>query len=398
MAGRGGPKTSNISGEFRIAWTVHYDQEVLKQQKQSTVTRRSLYQAPTEYDLNGVEGDGTLMRKTSTTTGRGPFVFTTTNGLGSTERALFPNDLEMAKEALKMKYTPGPILADGLSVSNPRLNPTGTKGIFFGTVAVVANDRVLPGDYVMLDMTNPNEHAKAYGAGRVGTSRNTRRPLIYVKYTPMKPTATLLRHIRKVINTPDLYRLLSSENPKTAKMWENAVSSIFRDEMLTVSLGIHNLLDVLQPRPEASELRDDLGDELSKEETTTRIAQMLGAIPIDNETAQVRDRSANGVAFWKMARKRILNMKYYDGKNINDEFGFHRNGREFTSDARDLKSRKLKNNAAGNIVRQQLNSSTRRIVSTYMAADDAKRWVMGVMLVGARAGDKGVLLMTQTKL
>jgi len=390
-------KTSNISGEFRIAWTVFYDKEELTAQQQSTITRRALYDAPTTYDLNGLEGDATMIRKTATVTGHGPKVIATTNGMGSTEKNLFPDDPDMAKEALKMKYKLGPILADLLSVSNPRENPTGTKGIFFGTVGIVANERLVPGDLVMVDMSDPSKPAKTYGKGRMGTSRNTRRPLIYVKYTHMIPSASMMRHIRSVLDSPQLYKQLRTTNPRTAQAWLNAVNYIFQDDMFTAALTVNSLLPVFAPREGVTELRDDNGNELPADEITVRVAQYLHAIPLDRARKQKRDASVNGAKLWEEVRLRILNMKYYDGKNTAYEFGYVPNGRQPTSSARDLKENKIKSSAEGDLLKQQLNGATRRIVSTLMASDFSKLWVVGTMIVGARPGEKGVLLMTQTK-
>ena len=387
-----GPKTSTVSGEFRIGWTVHADLDEIIAQKKSAIKQNGLYRAPTEYDLNGLEGDPTIIKKTTTSTGKGPKVIATTNGLGAVEKSLFPNNSQMAKEALKMKYKPGPVLADMLSVSNPRENPTGTKGIFFGTVAIVAEERFVPGDVVMVDMSDPDNPAKTYGKGREGTSRNTRRPLIFVKYTPMIPTKALLDHIHSSLNSPTLLKQLSTVTPKTAMAWMNAVNAIFTDDMFTVALAVQNMSSIFMPRPSATELHDENGKELSAEEISIRVAQYLHAIPLDRERAQKRDASVNGAKAWEEVRLKTLKQKYYDRKNKAYEFGFKKNGQQLESSAVDLKTNKIKNTAAGNMVKQQYNSGLRRIASTYMASEFSKLWNRGVIIVGAKPGDKAVLL------
>lgn len=385
-------KTSSVAGEFRIAWTVQSDYDETIAQKKSAIKQNGLYRAPTEYDLNGLEGDPTIIKKTTTSTGKGPKVIATTNGLGATEKSLFPNNPQMAKEALKMKYKPGPVLADMLSVSNPRENPTGTKGIFFGTVAIVAEERFVPGDAVMVDMSDPEKPAKSYGKGREGTSRNTRRPLIFVKYTPMIPTKALLEHVHSSLNTPVFYKQLSSTTPKTAMAYTNAVNALFSDDMFLVALATFNMSSIFMPRPSATELHDENGNELSAEEISIRVAQYLHAIPLDRERAQKRDASVNGRKVWEEIRYKTLKMKYYDRQNKAYEFGFKKNGQQLESSAVDLKTNKVKNTAAGNMLKQQYNSAVRRIASTYMAADFSKLWKRGVIIVGAKPGDTAVLL------
>lgn len=306
----------------------------------------------------------------------------------------------MAVEALKLEYKLGPVLAADLNIGNPRETPTGVKGLFFGTVAVVAEERLLPGDKVMVTFTDPSKSAKAYGKGRTGTARNTRRPLIYVKYTPTVSSTRLLTHIRAVLTDPKLYAQIAQSNKKSAQAWMNAVRTIFADDMLKISLAMRVLTQrrLFRPDESAGELFGTNGEELSSDEITIRMAQWLHAIPMTRRTQDIRDRSNNGSAGWEQTYIDILNTIYFDGKNKAYEFGYRVRGNTAESDARDLTTGHLRGTEAGNVLYMQINSATQRLTAEFAADNDTKSWVRGVTIVGGRQGSNAVLLITQTQL
>lgn len=394
-------QTSDVAGQCRISWSVFEDNSTLQKQRESTAKSGALYSPPGPYDLNGYAGDATLIKKTSNQ-GDKLRVIATTNGLGAAQRSLFPNDDAMAVEALKLEYRLGPILAADLNISNERETTTGVKGLFFGTVKIVADERLVPGDKVMVDFSDPSKAAKVYGNARPGTARNTRRPLIFVKYTPSVSSTRLMTHIRSVLSNPKLYSQIAQSNKKSAQAWANAVRFIFADDMLKITLALqvmrkNNLITVA---PGATELFAEDGSSLNDDEFTVRLAQWLHATPMDRKRRDIRDNSLNGARGWEQTRLDILQTIYFDGVNRRYEFGFNAGSGASppTSNARDLKTGKVKNTAEGDVLRMQINSPIRRATATFMADDDTKQWVVGVMMVGARQGKNGVLLITQTSL
>ena len=267
---------NETGGQCRVTWTIFPDRQTQASQEQSKLRENTLYAPPSRFDLNGNPGDATIMKKhCSQADSRGAQVIFSTNGLGSVERAQYSTDLRRAKEALKLKYKPGPILIDSLDVSSTRKNPGGANGLFFGTISVVASEDLLPGDHVMLDFSDPTKPAKTCNRGRTGTDTSTRRPLLYVRYTPTVPGVTLLSHVHNVLKSPELYTQLRRYTPNTANAWQNAVRFMFEDDMLTAVLAIYKLLPVLAPRQDVLELLSTDGEELDDEEVTVRIAQYL---------------------------------------------------------------------------------------------------------------------------
>lgn len=389
------PKTTGDAGQMRIRWSVFESVTMLKKQRESNEKSGTLYPPPKLYDLNGYAGDPTIISKNETRSSK-IRVITTTHGLGAEERALFPDDPAAAVELLKLDYKLGPILGADLNAEQPKESPTGASGIFFGTVKIVPEDKVVPGDRMMVTFSDPTVPAKTYGLGREGTSRNTRRPLIYVRYTERVPTRMMLTHIRAALTNPRNYQMIEKGGRKYARAYINALRNVFTDDMKKIVLGVGELLekDILQVNPKARELFNENGTSLSNDEIQVRMLQWLHAIPMDRKRKDRLDASSNGNSTWGQLRLDILNRIYFFG-NKRYEFGLHKTGNTSTSNARDLKTGKIKGTAEGDVLRLQINGPARALTSTFMAQEEARRWRVGVIMVGGESHGTAIMLTTQ---
>jgi len=394
------PQVSDVAGQGVISWSAFEDASIIKKQRESTVKSGSLYSPPGMYDLNGYAGDPTLVNKKTNNVDR-LHIFATTNGLGAKQRALFPDNDAMAVEALKLEFNPGPILGADLNISNPRATPTGVKGIFFGAVKIILNDRMQPGDRVMISMTDPSKPAKLVAKGREGTSRNTRRPLIYVKYTPTVSSKRFMTHIKSILTDPKKYSQIVLSNKKSAQAWTNLMRFVFTDDIMKLALGLRVLMrrGLIQANPMATELLADNGAQLNPDELALRVAQWMHALPMDSKRREKRDGSANGERVWENTLIEYLNTIYFDGTNRAYEYGFSPAGTNGstvpTSIARDLVSGRPLNTPEGQLLSMQINSSVRRMTATIAADKDTEKWVVGTLIRGGRSGKNGVLLVSR---
>lgn len=389
------PKTTGDAGQCLIRWSVFEDVTLLKKQRESNEKSGTLYPAPKQYDLNGYQGDPTIISKNATRSGK-IRVITTTHGLGAEERALFPDDPAMAVEMLKLEYKLGPILGADLNIDQPRESPTGANGVFFGTVKIVPEDRLVPGDRVMVTFSDPTVPAKTYGLGREGTSRNTRRPLIYIRYTERVPTQLLLTHIRAALTNPRNYQMIEKGGKKYARAYINALRNLFTDDMKKIIFGVRELLalNILQPNPAARELFDEDGSALSEDEIVVRMAQWLHATPMDRKRKDKLDASTNGSRVWGQLRLNMLNRIYFFG-NKAYEFNFRKVGNTAHSDARDLKTGKIRGTAEGDVLRLQINSAAKAFTSVFMAQEETNRWRVGTVMVGGEKHGTAILLVSR---
>lgn len=314
-------------------------------------------------------------------------VLSTLNGLGATASALYPNDPEAVRLAVKNQIQFVGINYQGLSGARGdvergvaiQLGGLHTLSMGNGEYGADREDdpTIRPGDAVAWDVPEPSSNGRKGPGGKPRHGIPENKFLLQLrKASPRSSAQALLAHVLSVTSSPNEWRKAMGEHLSGTNAWHSAVKNVVHSYFTAISLAVGYLVkeDYVGG---AGNLGHGTGDEVA-----VKLAQLLGVIPgASGKTAAARQLQFD-------LAKRI----FHSPKDLASEFGTSKRGDGvLQSSSRSLAAGgfKVQNTDAGKLLLQQLNHFPRAVSSIDYAVLRNHGAIVGKATTGGSAQGSG---------
>lgn len=315
-------------------------------------------------------------------------VLTALNGLEADLFEIYPDDREMVRACLEAMIQPiGFVVEDARTdTAQPRVNlqvggthPSGAPSVY--NIPGQEDALISQGSAVVFGVPNLSDPAQ-FGTKAGGKAENkiTLQPRAADKRSVARRVQLVLGQI---INNPAKYMRAMKDFAHIATATTKCALRLITSFKVALLMGVDLLLknDIIRISPNAPELLDAAGAQLTNEQTVARLGELIGVLDRRSVYGGLNVRRR---AFWNEfdfdLKQRILFVPDPDSKayNARNEFGFRRDpaNNTWTSVARETTG-EAKRDPIGRLFKLQLTHFNNLLETFTEAAWEERRLTMG---------------------